>query len=210
MLECISNVCYRYGQCIHNTWIYISVADFTTFAFKPIVWHTRQMISGAVSWNCRLWWQPTYRLSIFVLHYIPRFAEKFSKVSLHDEKRNLSYLPSNFYSCLYLLDAARIRPRNIFTISPKRDGFKVDRAWNSNALTGESVDWCPIHCPTPSVYNSIISIHNMHRTPRVTKRLIGIQYFWQSCALSNWINFRFRCGCTSVPVNWNFTIFCDI
>jgi len=29
----------------------------------------------------------------------------------------------------------------------------------------------------------------------------------QYCAYSNWINFRFRCGCVPVPVNWIFVVF---
>ena len=28
----------------------------------------------------------------------------------------------------------------------------------------------------------------------------------QSCASLNWIYFRFQCGCTPVPVNWNFVV----
>ena len=105
------NIAYKGNQLID--WAYLCCTTF------PIC---RKMQQSLVArWKTKL--------VLHSLHFLVLFTSQYD---WNNVKETLN--PST--NKKHLLDAPRIRPRNIFTISPKKDCFKVDRACSMSMFYG--------------------------------------------------------------------------
>jgi len=70
--------------------------------------------------------------------------------------------------------------------------------------------WCQLgqSQPTEGRKELAVTRHCACQRPDILLNMSIYRKHLQSCALSNWKYFRFRCGCTPVPVSfsWNFVV----
>ena len=64
----------------------------------------------------------------------------------------------------------------------------------------------PIYSKFAHTIKSIDVKWNWRKCTKFDQLSVLLLFYVHSCALINWNNFLFRCGCTPVPINWYFIV----